>query len=334
MKTKLTYKAAGVNQEKKDHVIDWIISSMKSTHSDACLPSDWQFAGMFSLGKILGSYREPVLVSCTDGVGTKTKLASLFNKHDTIGIDLVAMNVNDLVTCGGTPLFFLDYIAMGKVDKKVLKDIVKGVISGCRLAESALLGGETAEMPDVYKNGDYDLTGFAVGIVDRSKIIVGEKQVRVGDKLIGLASSGLHSNGFSLARKALSPLSRYKELLTPTRIYVKAVKRLVEKFDGEIHGLANITGGGLVENVPRCLPKGCDALIRKDLWRPHNIFKKLMAAGIVESEMFKTFNMGIGMVVIASNKAAEYIVSEANLSGDKAKIIGEVVNGKRLVNIV
>jgi len=298
------------------------------------------FGGLFALKK----YKEPVLVSGTDGVGTKLKIAFLTNRHDTVGIDLVAMCVNDIIVQGAEPLFFLDYFATGKLKPGAHADIVKGIAEGCRQSGCALIGGETAEMPSFYGEDEYDLAGFAVGVVEKKKIIDGSK-IKPGDQLIGLASSGLHSNGFSLVRKVLLEKSGYgvddtltelgqttlgESLLTPTRIYVKTVLALMKDFD--IHGMAHITGGGITENTPRMLPKGTQALIRKGTWDIHPIFKLIRKkAGVDDAEMYRDFNMGIGMIIAVPKKQAEAVMKKAAKLGEKAFLIGEIVKGKQVV---
>src|SRR5215831_13887570 len=280
----LTYVDAGVDQTKKDKAIDRILQMMQRTHDKGVIDLPWGFAGLYSLVTspvLKKKMKHPVLVACTDGVGTKLKLARALGIHDTVGIDLVAMSVNDLIVTGASPLFFLDYVAMGKVDKAVLLDLVKGIVDGCSQSECALLGGETAEMPGMYAEGDYDLAGFCVGIVEKSKIISG-KAVKAGDDVIALASSGLHSNGYSLARKIVeksdlgapfngSTLGR--TLLAPTRIYARTVKKVLERHP--VKAMANITGGGMVENIPRVIPKGCSVEIHEGSWTVPPIFSFL-----------------------------------------------------------
>jgi phosphoribosylformylglycinamidine cyclo-ligase len=298
------------------------------------------FGGLFALKK----YKNPVLVSGTDGVGTKLKIAFLTNKHDTVGIDLVAMCVNDIVVQGAEPLFFLDYFATGKLKPEEHSAVVKGIAEGCRQAGCALIGGETAEMPSFYAQDEYDLAGFAVGVVEKKHLIDGSR-IKSGDVLVGLASSGLHSNGFSLVRKVLFDKAGYgvgdtlKELghaplghvlLTPTRIYAKTVLALLKEFD--IHGMAHITGGGITENTPRMLPKGAQALIRKNAWAVHPIFRLIQKkAGVDDEEMYRDFNMGIGMIIAVPKKQAEAVIKKAVKLGETAVPIGEVVKGKQVV---
>lgn len=293
-------------------------------------------------------YREPVLVSGTDGVGTKLKVAFLMDRHDTVGIDLVAMCVNDVVVSGAEPLFFLDYLATGRLEPKKAVEVLKGIAEGCLQAGCALIGGETAEMPSFYADGEYDLAGFAVGVVERSKIIDG-RRIRVGDVLIGLASSGLHSNGYSLARKVvfelaglgirdrISDLSRPlgEELLTPTRIYVKSILSLLRSpsLAGAIKGMAHITGGGITGNLPRVLPAGCGALIHRSSWEVPPIFGFLQhKGGIAEAEMYRAFNMGLGMILVVSRGEVKKVLAKALRLGERAFLIGETVRGPREVS--
>ncbi|MEA1939438.1 MAG: phosphoribosylformylglycinamidine cyclo-ligase, partial [Candidatus Caldatribacteriota bacterium] len=297
------------------------------------------FGGLFSLAG--EKCEEPILVSGTDGVGTKLKIAFKMDKHDTVGIDLVAMSVNDIITCGAKPLFFLDYISTGKLEKKKTITLIEGIVNGCKMAGCALLGGETAEMPDFYPPGEYDLAGFAVGIVDKKKIIDGKK-IKQGDKIIGLASSGLHSNGFSLVRKILLENKKYQmsdkidclqnnlgeELLKPTKIYVKIILGLIKKFD--ILGIAHITGGGLIENVPRILPEGLSVEIDSGSWQKPPVFSLIQKEGsIAEQEMYRTFNMGIGMALIVSDSESEKILEELESMNCESYIIGQVIKGKK-----
>ncbi|PWX63711.1 phosphoribosylformylglycinamidine cyclo-ligase, partial [Clostridium perfringens] len=292
----LTYKEAGVNIEEGYRSVKLIKEYAKKTMSEYVLNGLGSFAGMVELPE---GYKKPVLVSGTDGVGTKLDIACKKRKFDTVGIDCVAMCVNDILCHGAKPLFFLDYIACGKLEAEVSSDLVKGVAEGCIESQCSLIGGETAEMPGMYKEGDYDIAGFAVGIVDKDKIING-KDIKSGDKLIGIASSGVHSNGYSLIRKVFKNLDEdfngkaiWEELLTPTKIYVKPVLSLLEKFN--IKGMAHVTGGGFYENLPRMLSKeGLSIVINKNSYEIPEIFKKLMELGVKEEEMYNTFNMGIG----------------------------------------
>src|SRR5262245_37795751 len=296
----ITYIDAGVNQAAKDKAVDSILAMARRTHDSAVIDIPWGFAGLYSLRNTPlfdRSYRNPVLVACTDGVGTKIRLAQRMDKHDTVGIDLVAMSVNDLVVTGARPLFFLDYIACGKADRPRLEAIVRGIVEGCTQSQCALLGGETAEMPGMYAAEDYDLAGFAVGIVEKSKILDGTA-VKPGDNIIGLASSGLHSNGFSLVRKIVFDTAKREPnevapelggksigevLLTPTRIYAGAVKEVLRRYKVKkaVKAIANITGGGIVENLPRVLPKQCAAEIREGSWPVPPVFPWLQKLGDV-----------------------------------------------------
>jgi len=336
----ITYKDAGVDIDAGDLFVEKIKPYVKSTFRPEVMTHIGGFGGLFALKK----YKEPVLVSGTDGVGTKLKIAFLTKRHDTVGIDLVAMCVNDIVVSGAEPLFFLDYFATGKLKPEAHADIVKGIAEGCRQAGCALIGGETAEMPSFYAEDEYDLAGFAVGAVEKKKIINGAK-IKPGDLLVGLASSGLHSNGFSLVRKVLFEKAGYgvediltelgpgtlgQALLTPTRIYAKTVLTLLKEFD--IRGMAHITGGGITENTPRMLPKGTQALIRKGTWDIHPIFKLMQKkSGVDDAEMYRDFNMGIGMVLAVPKKQAEALMKKATKLGEKAYLIGEIVKGKQVV---
>ena len=333
----ITYVDAGVDQTKKDQAIDRILEMMTRTHDKGVIDLPWGFAGLYSLvtsPALKKKMKHPVLVACTDGVGTKLKLARQLGTHDTVGIDLVAMSVNDLIVTGAAPLFFLDYVAMGKVDKAVLLDLVKGIVDGCEQSACALLGGETAEMPGMYSDGDYDLAGFCVGIVDKAKIIDG-KGVKAGDDVIALASSGLHSNGYSLARKIVegqdlsAPFGSStlgKTLLAPTRIYAKTVRKVLEKHT--VKALANITGGGMVENIPRVIPKNCAVEIREGTWDVPPIFRHLQKLGDVpREEMYRVFNMGVGMVLVTAQKQTETVVRALRKVGETASVVGKVVRG-------
>jgi phosphoribosylformylglycinamidine cyclo-ligase len=338
---RLTYKQAGVDIEAGDSFVRRITPLVRSTFRPEVLTDLGSFSGLFRLDA--GRYKDPVLVSGTDGVGTKLKVAQLIGKHDTVGIDLVAMSVNDVLVCGAEPLFFLDYLATGKLDPDAGLDLIKGIVEGCRSAGCALIGGETAEMPSFYTSGEYDLAGFAVGVVERDQIIDGKK-ISPGDAVIGLASSGLHSNGYSLARKVIFETAGLKasdtvdewnktvgeELLTPTRIYVKPVLSLLGGV--EVHGMAHITGGGLTGNVPRILPEGCDAVVRPGSWTVPPVFEWLRKKGdLATEEMFRVFNMGIGWVIILPAAQADKAVEHLAKMGEKPFRIGEVVSGERRV---
>lgn len=335
---RLTYKKAGVDIEAGDLFIQKITPLVRSTFRPEVLTDLGGFSGLFSLRS--KKYKEPVLVSGTDGVGTKLKIAFMTDRHDTVGIDLVAMCVNDVIVTGAEPLFFLDYFATGKLFPEKAVEVMKGIVEGCRQAGCALIGGETAEMPSFYPAGEYDLAGFAVGVVDKKKIIDGKK-IRPGDLLVGLASSGLHSNGFSLVRKILFEKGGLtvkdrlpgesktvgEILLTPTVIYVKAFAKLMEKV--QIKGAAHITGGGITENLPRVLPKGCAAQVRRDRWPVPSIFPALQKIGEVDTEeMYTDFNMGIGMILVLSPKDLSPALSILKRQGHSSYVIGEIIKGK------
>ncbi len=344
---RMTYKDAGVDIAAGNSFVSMIKPLVKATFRPEVMTEIGGFGGLFSLNT--SKYKHPVLVSGTDGVGTKLKLAFLTDRHDTVGIDLVAMCVNDIVVQGAEPLFFLDYLATGHLEPAKAADIVKGISAGCIQAGCALIGGETAEMPGFYADGEYDIAGFAVGVVERDNIIDGSS-ITVGNTLIGLASSGLHSNGYSLARKVLLermalPIdgiipgvekSVADELLTPTRIYAKTVLNLLRDFS--VNGIAHITGGGLLENIPRILPNGCKALINRTSWEMPAIFRALQDGGnIDDAEMFRTFNCGIGMVLAVPNRDIDDIMIRLSGLHEQAFIIGEVAkceHGKECVELV
>jgi len=338
-----SYKDAGVDISLANQIVEKIKPLINKTSIPGVLGGIGGFGGLFSLAE--QKYKEPVLVSGTDGVGTKLKVAFALNKHDTIGIDLVAMSVNDIITCGAKPLFFLDYISMGKLSEKVIVELVKGISEGCKMADCALLGGETAEMPGFYPEGEYDLAGFAVGVVEKSQIIDG-REIKEGDSVIGIASNGLHSNGFSLVRKVLFESNKYKiddkvssfeeylgeELLRPTRIYVSPVLHLLEKY--KILGIAHITGGGIVENIPRILPEEVSIRIDQKSWSIPSIFTFLQKEGeISDEEMYRTFNMGIGMVLIVSQNDASKVMNELKMVRYDSYLIGEVIKGNKQIVI-
>lgn len=321
--SEVTYKAAGVDKEKGYEHVSAIKESLKSTHDKNVMNMIGGFAGMYALPS---GYEEPILISGTDGIGTKVKLATYFNKYDTVGIDCVAMCVNDILCHGAKPLFFLDYLAMGQLETDVSTALVAGVTEGCLQSEASLIGGETAEMPGVYEDGDFDMAGFAVGIVDRKASIDGSN-IRVGQSIIGIPSSGLHSNGFSLVRHILDSdelLNTYKnELLEPTRIYVKEILNLLKTVTPK--GLAHITGGGLIENLPRILPENTHANIDISSFEVPYIMRELQRIGnLDEKEMYGTFNMGIGFVVVVDQ---DDISKTLELLPD-AKVIGEIVEGE------
>ena len=326
----LSYRDAGVDIEAGDALVDAIKPFARRTMREGVLGGIGGFGALFEISK---KYREPVLVSGTDGVGTKLKLAFQLNRHDTVGIDLVAMSVNDILVQGAEPLFVLDYFACGKLDVKTAADVIKGVAAGCEQAGCALIGGETAEMPSMYPDGEYDLAGFAVGAVEKSEIIDGRK-IAPGDVVIGLASSGIHSNGYSLVRKIIDVTkpdlnadfdgrSLADALMAPTRIYVKPLLSLMA--DVEVRGMAHITGGGLVENIPRVLQDHLTAVLKKDAWNMPPLFGWLQKHGhVAEEEMHRVFNCGIGMVVIVSPENADKAISRLNASGETAYLIGEI----------
>ncbi|MFQ5579449.1 MAG: phosphoribosylformylglycinamidine cyclo-ligase [Nitrospiria bacterium] len=339
-----TYKGSGVDIEAGDRFVREISPLARSTFRPEVLTGLGGFSGLFGLRA--KKYKNPILVSGTDGVGTKLKVAFMANRHDTVGIDLVAMCVNDIIVSGAEPLFFLDYLACGKLLPKKMLAVVKGISEGCRQAGCALLGGETAEMPSFYPKGEYDLAGFAVGVVEKREIIHGKK-IRPKDLLIGLASSGLHSNGYSLVRKVffekkgmriqdrLPDLNQTlgEELLTPTTIYVRAIQKLKQKI--KIKGAAHITGGGLTGNIPRALPEGCAALIRRDQWKIPPIFEILKKSGRIDSEMmYSYFNMGIGMVLVVSPGDLDKALPLLKRLRQEAFVIGEIIRGDREVRYV
>jgi phosphoribosylformylglycinamidine cyclo-ligase len=334
LKESLTYKDAGVNIDTANRLVERIKSIAKTSFRPEVLTDIGGFSGLFSLDT--RKYKKPVLTSSTDGVGTKLKVAFMMNRHDTIGIDLVAMSVNDILAQGAEPLFFLDYLSTSKVDLTIQEDVITGITSGCREAGCALIGGEIAEMPSFYKEGEYDLAGFVVGAVDQDKIIDGSK-VKSGDKIVGIASSGVHSNGYSLVRKIvfeklnlnldkrIEAFGRTlgEELLEPTKIYVKPVLEIVSEF--HVHGISHITGGGLLENIPRILPDNCQAVIHKGSWEILPVFTFLQEKGnVAESEMFRTFNSGIGMALIVPGEEADEVISRLSNMNLKSYLIGKI----------
>ncbi|HDG97298.1 MAG TPA: phosphoribosylformylglycinamidine cyclo-ligase [Desulfobacterales bacterium] len=331
-KKKSKYADAGVDIEAGNKLVDLIRPIVSKTYRTGVITDIGGFAGVFSLN--VEHTRNPVLVSSTDGVGTKLKIAFMMDKHDTVGIDLVAMCVNDIVVQGALPLFFLDYLSMGKLDLQKAQEIIKGISVGCMEAKCALIGGETAEMPGFYAEGEYDLAGFVVGLADNEELMDGS-EIRVGQRLIGIASSGLHSNGFSLVRKVFfeeqkMSVSDYveelgrtlgEELLEPTRIYVRPVLNLRRDF--RIYGISHITGGGLVDNVPRMLPNACKAVISKSSWTPPPIFGLLKSLGrIEEMEMMRVFNNGLGLVIVVSEDDTPEIMLRLKAMGETASCIG------------
>lgn len=324
MKEAFSYKKAGVDVEAGYSAVERIKVIAKKTLIPGVLGGLGSFGGMFELPT---GYRQPVLVSGTDGVGTKLKIAFELNEHRTVGIDCVAMCVNDILCQGARPLFFLDYIATGKLNPEQIAQIVEGIGEGCTQAGCALLGGETAEMPDFYGNGEYDVAGFAVGIVEKDKIMTSDR-VQTGDVLIALPSSGVHSNGFSLVRKVLPHDKETLEaLLTPTKIYVKTIQSCMERFD--IHSIAHVTGGGLIENIPRILSSNQSATIWQDKLIVHEVFQRIQAAGNIPlMEMYNTFNMGVGMVLAVSQSIAGDVVEHLASIGEDAYIVGVVEDRK------
>ncbi|MCJ7693011.1 MAG: phosphoribosylformylglycinamidine cyclo-ligase [Sedimentisphaerales bacterium] len=344
----ISYKEAGVSIDANDEMVERIDGYVSSTFGPRVMGEKGAFAGMFRLDYderlFKRNYKNPVLVACTDGVGSKVQLAGQIKRYDTVGIDLVAMSVNDMLVQGAEPLFFLDYLGVNKLEPGMVSELVKGVAAGCRQADCALIGGETAEMPDTYRKGDFDMAGFAVGIVERKRIIDGS-MVCKGDVILGLGSSGLHSNGYTLVRnvcfkKCGLKMSEKVEglegavlgdvLLEPTRIYVRAVVKLLSQYKVKrvVHGMAHITGGGLVGNIPRVLPKDCNANIKKLSWSVPKIFTFLQEAGPVEeSEMYRVFNMGIGYVLIVAEDFADSIQKKLSRYGEKVYRIGRVSTG-------
>jgi phosphoribosylformylglycinamidine cyclo-ligase len=346
MARRMTYKAAGVDIALKEALVPVIRGIAGKTPDAGVIGGVGGFGALFSVNGAARGMRHPVLVSGTDSVGTKLKIAFATGRHDTIGIDCVAMCVNDIICHGARPLFFLDYIGLGKLQKKIVLQIVKGVADGCRLAGASLVGGETCQAGDLYHPGEYDLAGFAVGIVDRSRI-PDPRRIRPGDALIGIGSSGLHSNGYSLARKVLLEHARLKlnsriaelgcrladELLRPTLIYASTAMDLFERFG--IKGLANITGGGVPENVPRVMPNGVRAVLERSSWPEPPIFGLIRKLGnVAQSEMDRTFNNGLGMVAIVSRADADKVVEHLRRRGHSAWVVGEVRRGSREAVIV
>ena len=338
-KKQLTYADAGVDIDAGNKAVELMKDSVRATYRPEVIGDLGGFGGLFALNS--GKYKEPVLVSGTDGVGTKLKLAFMADKHDTIGQDAVAMCVNDILVQGAEPLFFLDYIAVDKVDSQKVANIVKGVANACKESGCALIGGETAEMAGFYSKGEYDIAGFCVGVVEKSKMITGDK-VKAGDVLLGLPSSGVHSNGFSLVRKICFEAMGYtmetevpefgctlgEKLLTPTRLYPKTCLPLIEKFD--LHGMVHITGGGFYENIPRSLKKGCCARIKKEDVRTPALFHLMQKTGsISEHDMFNTFNMGVGMVLTVPAEQAEKALEILHANGEpEAYRLGVIAEGE------
>ena len=326
----VTYRDAGVDIDAGESVVDRIGPLAAATRRPGVLGGLGGFGALFALNDA-GRWRDPVLVSATDGVGTKLRVAFHAGRHDTVGIDLVAMCVNDLVTCGAEPLFFLDYFATGRLAPEQAEAVVSGIAAGCRDAGCALVGGETAELPGFYADGEYDLAGFAVGVVERDGVVDGQR-ARPGDAVIGVASSGVHSNGLSLARRVLPWMEEpalAAELLTPTRIYVRAVAALLESV--EVRALAHITGGGLPGNLPRVLPEGCGAVLDRGAWPCPEIFTRIAAEGPVEdAEMLRAFNMGLGLCAVVPEAEAEAAVGALRAVGEAAWHVGHVTQGDGL----
>ena len=338
---RLTYRSAGVDIEAGDEAVRRIAPLARATFRPEVLGGIGAFAGFV---QVPAGYREPVLVSSTDGVGTKLKVAFLADRHDSVGIDLVAMSVNDLLVHGAEPLYFLDYVGIARLDPARVEALVRGVAEGCRQAGCALIGGETAELPGLYAPGEYDLAGFAVGIVEKSRIIDGAG-VKPGDVVLGLASSGLHSNGYSLARRIVFDVLKLgldatlpgtgravgDVLLAPTRIYVKAVLPVRE----HVHAMAHVTGGGITGNLPRVLPEGCRARIRRGSWPIPPVFATLREAGdVAEDEMFRTFNMGVGYLLVVPASRVAGVTAALSAAGESVHALGEIVSGERGVELV
>jgi phosphoribosylformylglycinamidine cyclo-ligase len=331
----LTYASAGVDIKKANTLVKAIKTIANKTRRSGVMSEIGGFSGLFSLN--VANYDNPVLVSSTDGVGTKLKIAFMMDKHDTVGIDLVAMCVNDIAVQGAKPLFFLDYLSMGKLKSEVVTDIITGIGRGCEQAKCALIGGETAEMPGFYPEGEYDLAGFSVGIVDDANLLDGS-EIRVGHKLIGIASNGLHSNGYSLVRKICFDRLRLKcdehigelghtlgeELLKPTKIYSEIIQQLIK--DLPIHGLAHITGGGIQDNLLRIIPRACEVEITRESWDTPPIFNFLKQAGNIEdTELLRTFNCGIGMIAVVPGQDSQDVLERLTAMNEKAFLIGEIV---------
>ncbi len=344
----ISYEQAGVSIDANDRMVERISRSVAGTFGPRVIELKNGFAGLFRLDfneKLFKkNYKSPVLVSCTDGVGTKILIARMLNRYDTVGIDLVAMSVNDMIVLGAEPLFFLDYLAVNKLVPENVAEMVEGIAKGCKQADCALIGGETAEMPDIYRRNEFDMAGFAVGIVERNRIIDGGR-VEKDDIILGLASNGVHSNGFSLARHICFKQQKLKAtdkidelagaavgdvLLEPTRIYVKPIVKLLSQYKVKriVHAMAHITGGGLVGNIPRVLPKNCNAVIKKSSWDVPAIFNFLQNKGPVEGqEMFRVFNMGIGYVLVVAPDFANSIAKKLKKYGEKVYRIGKITAG-------
>ena len=332
---KITYKNSGVDIARASAFKSKLKPIVRKSFRPEVLKDIGGFGSFFKFDK--NKYKHPVLVSSTDGVGTKLKIAGLADKHDTVGIDAVAMNVNDILCAGAQPLFFLDYIAFSKVKETVLIDVVKGINQGCIESGSSLIGGETAQMPGMYRQGEYDIAGFCVGVVEKEKIIDGAK-IKARDAVIGIASSGLHSNGYSLVRKVFSEkeLKRMSgELLKPTKIYVLPVLELLREYGQAVHGISHITGGAFYDKISRILPGNINARIDKHSWRVPEIFRLIQAKGrINDKEMYRTLNMGIGLVLIVEQKSSEAIMKKLSELKLKSWVIGQAVKGNKSVEII
>ena len=344
----ISYKQSGVDIAAGDKIAEQIHAYISKTHDPRVISIANGFAALFRLeyreNLFNRKYKKPVLVACTDGVGTKVKLAHMVKKFDTLGIDLVAMNVNDMLAQGAEPLFFLDYLAVDKAQPEKIAEMIKGIAAGCEEANCSFIGGETAEMPDIYRKGEFDMGGFALGVLEEKKIVHGEN-IRKGDVILGLASNGLHSNGYTLVRNIcfkrlglkmtdtldeLGGAALGDVLLEPTRIYVRSIVKLLAQYKVKriVHGMAHITGGGMVGNIPRVLPKGCNAVIKKTSWPVPKVFTFLQDAGPVEeAEMYRVFNMGIGFVLIVAEDFAGSIAKKLTKYGEKVYRIGRITNG-------
>lgn len=344
----ISYEKSGVSIDANEEMIKKIWPAVSRTYSPRVIESEGGFAGMFRLDydeKLFKkNYKNPVLVSCTDGVGSKVQLAAQMKKYDTIGIDLVAMSINDMLVVGAEPLFFLDYIGIHKLEPDIIAELVTSVAAGCKQADCSLIGGETAEMPDTYVEGDFDLAGFGVGVIERDRIING-KNVQNSDVVLGLSSSGIHSNGYSLVRHICLKQLKLKltdtideldgkmlgeVLLEPTRIYAKSIIKLLSKYKVKqvVHGMAHITGGGIIENLPRVLPQKCNAVIKKQSWPKHKIFSFMQEKGPVEeNEMYRVFNMGIGYILVVAEDFADSIKMKLEKYGEKVYKIGKIAPG-------
>lgn len=348
----LSYRDAGVDIDTKGQFTTDIYSKMQTTFGPRVIENPDGFGGLFALNSRLKKYCQPVLVSSTDGVGTKLKIAFTMGKHDTIGIDLVAMCVNDIIVLGAEPLFLLDYLASSKIVPKVLHEVLDGIVVGCHQAGCALIGGETPEMPGFYHEGEYDIAGFVVGVVEKDKIVNG-KTIKPGDVVVGLSSSGIHSNGFSLVRKVFFDKAKMKvtqkltqyglhttvgeELIRPTKIYVKPILKVLDKHRTKkiIKGMAHITGGGLLENIPRILPEDCAVSLERNRWDVPGIFKIIQELGdISDQEMFHVFNMGIGMALIVSRSDVKIVLRDLKSAKEPGVVIGEIIKGNRIVHVV